>query len=248
MNYGLMRRIIGFTYTLIILLFIGLGFCYSNETNSYYRENASRFDDYWTVDGKIITFPYSNHEEFTMSNTLPTVYGDQILVLRCYYDDYVVAIDGKEILESRPNKLFGVETNVGKKEIWVPLSSDYSGKTISIKLNMQKALYGSELTESFLTTRSGYGITQMKSNVPSIVLFVLFTVTGICEVIVSAFFILKRAHLIRKLSFEALFYAGWFSIVSAQWIINETRVPFIIFGYIIFIFTCYFYSKFNLNI
>ncbi len=231
MNYGLMRRIIGFAYTLIILLFIGLGFCYSNETNSYYRENASRFDDYWTVDGKIITFPYSNHEEFTMSNTLPTVYGDQILVLRCYYEHFTVSIDGTEILEDRSNKLFGHETNVGKKEIWIPLSADFSGKTISIKLNMQKALYGSELKEGFITTRSGYGIMQMKDNVPSIVLFVLFTVTGICEVIVSAFFILKRAHLIRKLSFEALFYAGWFSIVSAQWIINETRVPFIIFGY-----------------
>ncbi len=231
MNYGLMRRIIGFAYTLIILLFIGLGFCYSNETNSYYRENASRFDDYWTVDGKIITFPYSNHEEFTMSNTLPTVYGDQILVLRCYYEHFTVSIDGTEILEDRSNKLFGHETNVGKKEIWIPLSADFSGKTISIKLNMQKALYGSELTEGFITTRSGYGIMQMKGNVPSIVLFVLFTVTGICEVIVSAFFILKRAHLIRKLSFEALFYAGWFSIVSAQWIINETRVPFIIFGF-----------------
>ncbi len=231
MNYGLMRRIIGFAYTLIILLFIGLGFCYSNETNSYYRENASRFDDYWTVDGKIITFPYSNHEEFTMSNTLPTVYGDQILVLRCYYEHFTVSIDGTEILEDRSNKLFGHETNVGKKEIWIPLSADFSGKTISIKLNMQKALYGSELKEGFITTRSGYGIMQMKDNVPSIVLFVLFTVTGICEVIVSAFFILKRAHLIRKLSFEALFYAGWFSIVSAQWIINETRVPFIIFGF-----------------
>lgn len=231
MNYGLMRRIIGFTYTLIILLFIGLGFCYSNETNSYYRENASRFDDYWTVDGKLITFPYSNHEEFTMTNTLPKVYGDQILVLRCYYEHFTVSVDGKEILEDRPNKLFGRETNVGKKEIWVPLSEDYSGATISIRIKMQKALYGSELTEGFITTRSGYGIMQLKSNALSAIIFIIFTVTGVFEVIVAAFFILKRAHLIRKLSFEALFYAGWFSIVSAQWIINETRIPFILFGF-----------------
>ena len=231
MDYSLIRRVIGFIYTLFILLFVGLGFCYSNETNSYYRENATSFDDYWTVDGKIITFPYSNSEEFTITNTLPKVYGDQILVLRCYYKHYVVSIDGKEILENRPNELFGVETDVGKKEIWIPLSADYSGKTISVRLQMQQSLYGSELTQGILTTRSGYGIMQLKNNVPSVVLFVVFTVTGVLEVIVSTYFIVKRANVIRKLSFEALFYAGWFSIVSAQWIINESRIPFIILGY-----------------
>ena len=231
MDYGLMRRIVGFTYTLIILLFVGLGFCYSNESNSYYRENSVRLDDYWTEDGKIITFPYSNDEIFTITNTLPRVYGDQLLVLRCYYEHYTVAIDGNVILEDRDNELFGVETNVGKKEIWVPLSADYTGKTVSVTLEMQSSLYGSELTEAFITTRSGYGIKQLKDNVPSVVLFILFTVTGLVEVFVSGFFIIKRAHLIRKLSFEALFFAGWFSIVSAQWIINETRIPFIILGY-----------------
>ncbi len=231
MDWQFIRRLVSFIYVAIILTFVGIGFCYSNETNDELRENMVYFDNFWNIDGKIITFPYSNHEEFTMSNTLPTVYGDQLLILRAYYQDYEVYINDDLILESRSNRLFGVSTDVGKKEIWVPLQDDYTGQKISIKLNLQEYLFGSELTECIISTRSAYAITQLKKNMPSTILFVVFTVTGILEVIISLFFILKRTHLIRKLSFEALFYAGMFSIVSAQWIIQETRIPFIVFGY-----------------
>ncbi|MBE5834122.1 MAG: GGDEF domain-containing protein [Butyrivibrio sp.] len=231
MDWQFIRRLVSFIYVAIILTFVGIGFCYSNETNDELRENMVYFDNFWNIDGKIITFPYSNHEEFTMSNTLPTVYGDQLLILRAYYQDYEVYINNDLILESRSNRLFGVSTDVGKKEIWIPLQSEYTGQKISIKLNLQESIYGSEMTECIISTRSAYAITQLKKNIPSAILFVVFTVTGILEVIISLFFILKRTHLIRKLSFEALFYAGVFSIVSAQWIIQETRVPFIVFGY-----------------
>jgi len=231
MDWQFIRRLVSFIYVAIILTFVGIGFCYSNETNDELRENMVYFDNFWNIDGKIITFPYSNHEEFTMSNTLPTVYGDQLLILRAYYQDYEVYINNDLILESRSNRLFGVSTDVGKKEIWIPLQSEYTGQKISIKLNLQESIYGSEMTECIISTRSAYAITQLKKNIPSAILFVVFTVTGILEVIISLFFILKRTHLIRKLSFEALFYAGMFSIVSAQWIIQETRVPFIVFGY-----------------
>lgn len=231
MDWQFIRRLVSFIYVAIILTFVGIGFCYSNETNDELRENMVYFDNFWNIDGKIITFPYSNHEEFTMSNTLPTVYGDQLLILRAYYQDYEVYINNDLILESRSNRLFGVSTDIGKKEIWIPLQAEYTGQKISIKLNLQESIYGSEMTECIISTRSAYAITQLKKNIPSAILFVVFTVTGILEVIISLFFILKRTHLIRKLSFEALFYAGMFSIVSAQWIIQETRVPFIVFGY-----------------
>lgn len=231
MDWQFIRRLVSFIYVAIILTFVGIGFCYSNETNDELRENMVYFDSFWNIDGKIITFPYSNHEEFTMSNTLPTVYGDQLLILHAYYQNYEVYINNDLILESRSNKLFGVSTDVGKKEIWIPLQAEYTGQKISIKINLQESLYGSELTECIISTRSAYAITQLKKNIPSVILFVVFTVTGILEVIISLFFILKRTHLIRKLSFEALFYAGMFSIVSAQWIIQETRIPFIVFGY-----------------
>lgn len=162
MDWQFIRRLVSFIYVAIILTFVGIGFCYSNETNDELRENMVYFDNFWNIDGKIITFPYSNHEEFTMSNTLPTVYGDQLLILRAYYQDYEVYINNDLILESRSNRLFGVSTDIGKKEIWVPLQADYTGQKISIKLNLQESLYGSELTECIISTRSAYAITQLK--------------------------------------------------------------------------------------
>ena len=189
------------------------------------------FSDYWKVNGRVITFPYGNHEDFTITNTLPTVYGDQMLVLRAYYDSFEVAIDGDVILESRDSYLFGHKTNIGQKEIWIPLEYSYSGHDISVTIDLQDSLYGSQLTEGFITTRSSYGIRQMQQNIPSLILFVIFTVMGLFEMFISGYFILKRTALIRKLTFEALFYAGAFSIISAQWIINETRVPFVIWGH-----------------
>ena len=231
MEWAFWRRIIAFVYTLILLLFIGIGFCYSNDTSDEYRENSVLFSDYWKVDGKIITFPYKNDAPFTMTNTLPTVYGDQFFVLRCYYDTFTVRVNGEVILENRDNTFFGVRTTVGQKEIWIPLKASYSGADISIDITMQKSLYGSEITEGFITTRSAYGINALKANVLAVILFVVFTITGILEIFISGFYIAKRAYLIRKLSFEALFYAGMFSIISAQWIINDTRLPAIIFGH-----------------
>ena len=231
MDLSFIRRLVAFAYTLILLLFIGFGFCYSNEVKYGYRENTVYFSDYWRVNGRIITMPYANSDVFTITNTLPTVYGDQMLVLRAHYDSFQASIDGDVILESRENYLFGHKTNVGQKEIWIPLEYRYSDSDISVTIDLQDSLYGSQVTEGFITTRSSYGIRQMQQNWPSVILFVVFTVTGFLEMIVSGFYIVKRTALIRKLTFEALFYAGAFSIISAQWIINETRIPFVIWGH-----------------
>ncbi len=231
MDFSFFRKVIAFLFAVIMLLFIGFGFLYSNDTNDEFRENTMVFNDFWRVDGKIITFPYGDSEEFTLENTLPQVYGDQMLVLRVYYDYFEASVDGNTIIESRSNTLFGHETIVGKKEIWIPLDYTYTGSTISVKIDMQSSLYGSQITEAFITTRSAYAVMQMSQNIPSLVVFVVFTVTGILEVVIAAFYILRRANLIRRLTFEALFYAGCFSIIAAQWVLNETRLPFILFGY-----------------
>lgn len=231
MDWGFVRKIVAFFYFMIMLLFATLGFGYSNDTGSYYRENSMYFSEYWRVDGKVITFPYSSEKEITLTNTLPVVYGDQLLILRAFYDDYIAYIDGTEVVESRKNSIFGHNTTVGKKEIWIPLEHEYSGSEITIKVKLQDALYRNEISEAFITTRSAYGIQALLRNAPSLFLFVLFIVTGLLEIVVSSFYIIRRAHLIRKLTFEALFYAGAFSITAGMWIINESRIPFIIFGH-----------------
>lgn len=231
MDLSFVRRLVAFVYTLILLLFIGLGFCYTNELNDDLRENTLSFSNYWKDNGRIVSLPYSNDGMVELENTLPTVYGDQILVLRVYYESFEITIDDNVVFENSDHYLFGHKSYVGNKEIWIPLEYSFSGKDIKIKIDLQDSIYGTQLTDAFLTTRSAYGIDQMKRNVPSMIIFIFFTVTGILEICIAGFYILKRTVLIRKLSFEALFYAGCFSIISAQWVINEARIPFIIFGH-----------------
>ncbi len=230
MDLAFIRRGVALLYTLIILLFIGFGFSYTNQMDGSFWENNVHFTERWRESGKVIAFPYSKDGEFTIENTLPDVFGDQMLIIHTYYDYYKVYIEDSLVQESRKHEFLGHTTVVGQKEIWIPLEEEYSGKKISIVMNMQEALYGSSMSDAFISTRSGYGIMQLKKNLMSIILYIVFTVTGVAEIIIAGYFILKRAALIRKLTFEALFYAGCFSIVSGQWIINETRIPYIIFG------------------
>ena len=173
MDTRFVKRIVAFVYAMIMLFIAGLGFCYTNESNDYFRENSVYINDYWKVNGKFISFPYSDDETFTISNTLPLVYGDQLLIIKSYYKSFTVSIDGTEILESRKNMLLGHETYVGKKEIWIPLSPEYSNKQIDIRITPQRSLYGSEITEAFISTRSAYCISQLKNNIPSVILFLL---------------------------------------------------------------------------
>ncbi len=231
MEWEFIRRIIALGFCIAIVFMTGLGFCYTNEYNNEYAENSVYFSDNWIVDDSIVFMPYDNQDGFTIENILPEVYGDQILVMRCYYTDFIVYVDGQKIIESKDYNLFGHSTDVGKKEIWIPLKHEYSYKIISVTMNLQEGLYNSELTEAFITTRSGYVVRQMEQHALSIVMFVVFTVTGIFEMIISVYFILRRSNIIRKLTFEALFYAGAFSVITGQWIINDTRVPFILCGH-----------------
>ncbi|MCR5415401.1 MAG: GGDEF domain-containing protein [Pseudobutyrivibrio sp.] len=233
MDWGLFRRVVAFAYAFTIFIFIGLGFSYSNEMGSDYCENTIIYNKGWKIDDRIITFPYGDDEVFTISNELPLVFGDQLLIIRAYYEDFEAEIDGKIIGEDRVNTLFGNETLIGNKEIWIPLQREYTGKTINIKIKMQKSLYGAEITDALITTRSAYAVASLKANIPSLILFIFLSVSGIIELCISSYFILKHTTVLRKLSFEALFYAGIFSIISAQWIINETRIPFIAFGHIV---------------
>ncbi len=231
MDWSFWRRIITTVYVCAILVVVALGFCYSNEIGDFYRENNMIFSDYWKVDGMSITFPYTHEGEFTLVNELPDIYSDQLLIIKTYYDSYEARVDGKVIATSRPHKFMGNMTTVGQKEIWIPLKYEYSGKNIEVTLKLQKSLYGSEVNDALISTRSGYAINVLKNSVAAVIIYVVFSVTGIIEIFIALHFMFKRANLIRKLTFEAMFYAGIFSIVSAQWIINETRLPFIVFGH-----------------
>ena len=132
MEFRHFRKILAFFYGTLLLACIILGFQYANDSDDFYGENYTEFNLFWKVGGREILFPYGNTEEFTIKNTLPQVYGDQYLVIRAFYDTYKAYIDGELIGQSVDNYLFGIPTDAGKKEFWIPLLTEYTGKEISI--------------------------------------------------------------------------------------------------------------------
>ncbi len=230
MDTGFVKRVIATIYGILMVFVVVVGFGYSNQDTAKYYENYIVFDKGWLNNGLEIDLPYDNNDEFVIENTLPQVYGDQYLVLKCYYEDISVYVDGVEIYRSLDNYLFGRSSNVGKKEAHILLKPEYSGKKVEAKIKLQNSLYGAELYECYITTRSGYGIITLKTQMPAVILFVILVFSGIWEMLIGIHFILRKSLILRKLSFEALFFAGLFSLLSGIWLICGTRLPMIIWG------------------
>ena len=230
MDWGFIRRLIASLYIICIAFIVIIGFAYTNQDTATFGENYVSMDTGWTMNGVEIEFPYGNDEEFIIENTLPLVYGDQFLVLKCFYEDVTVYVGDEIVYQSRDNKLFGASSNVGKKEVHVTMKPEYSGKKVTVIIEPQNSLYGTELTEACITTRSGYGIRTLKKEMVAIVLSVVLIFTGVWEALIALHFIIRKSLILRRLSFVALLYAGFFSILSGIWLICETRLPTIIFG------------------
>ncbi len=229
-----LRKMVVFIYSILIIAGICIGFQYSNDSNNEYREYLRYINDGWTVEGSGIEFPYGQSEQtFTMHNTLPVVKNNEYLIIRAYYDTYTVYIDRHQISWSSDNTFLGRSTVAGKKELWIPLMDEYSGKDISIDMKMRKELYGASVSEAFITTRALYAAFVEKDNIALIIFFAAFTVTGIIEIIIACTFALKTTDEKQRRIFGALLYAGVFSVVSGQWILNDSRLPFILFGHIV---------------
>ncbi len=230
METGFVKRIVTAIYSIVIIFIIVASFGYSNQDTAKFYENYIEFDKGWFNKGIEIGLPYDNDQEFVVENTLPQVYGDQYLVMKCYYDNISVYIDGVEVYRSLDNYLFGRSSNVGKKEAHVLLKPEYSGKKVEAKIQLQHSLYGAEFYDCYITTRSGYGIITLKKQMPAVVLFVILVFSGIWEMLISIHFIIRKSLILRMLSFEALFFAGLFSLLSGIWLICGTRLPLIIWG------------------
>ena len=54
--------------------------------------------------------------------------------------------------------------------------------------------------------------------------------SGFMEAVVGMHFIVKRSLILRKLSFEALVFSGFFSMLSSIWLLCQTRLLNVIFG------------------
>ncbi len=234
MNIRRFRRAAFLIYSFIIIISVCIGFLYSNDSDSEYREDFRYINENWYVDGQLVELPYGKSEQsFTINSTLPDVKDNEFLVMRAYYDTFTAYIDGEEIAHSVDNVFLGKSTVAGNKELWIPLYEKYSGKDITIDMKLRKEFYGASVSEAFITPRALYGAQVAKDNIILILFFAAFTITGIIEILIACVFVHTTTVKNRRRIFGALLYAGVFSVVSAQWILNDSRLPFILFGHIV---------------
>ena len=229
-----LRKIFSAIFMLIIIISMVVGFCFSNDLDNVYGENYFPYDDGWQLEGHAVAFPYGDSQEtFTITNTLPKVFTDQMLVMWVYYDNYEIFVDGESIKKSKDNVFAGVSTDAGKKEIWLRLRTEYSGKPITITMTLQKEIYGASITQAFITTRGEYASQVLKGNIMTMIVYSSFTVIGVVEIIIASTFAGENIHKKRKKIFKALLYCGLFAVFSAQWLVNDCRLPYIVFGHIV---------------
>ena len=230
MDKAFVRRLTVAVYSILMIFIICLGFAYSNQENAKFRENFIQYDTGWTQDGIELVFPFESQDEFNMVNVLPNVYGDQYLIIKCYYERVIVYINDVEIYRSLDNSLFKTSSNVGKKEVHIPMKPEYSGKNVRLNIQLQDSLYGAEVYGAFISTRSGYAVYTLKNQWLQVACVIILLFSGICEVLIGVHFILKKSLILRKLSFEAMVFAGFFSILSSIWILCQTRLLYVIYG------------------
>ena len=230
MDKAFVRRLTIAIYCILIFFIICLGFAYSNQENARYDENFIQFESGWTQNGVDLVFPFESKDEFEMENTLPQVYGDQFLIVKCYYEKAVVYVDDVEVCRTLDNYLFKASSNVGKKEFHVPMKPEYSGKKIRVDIKLQNSLYGAEVYGAFISTRSGFALYTLRKHWIQLACVVILFFSGFCEALIGIHFILRRSLILRKLSFEAMVSAGFFSILSSLWILCQTRLLYVIYG------------------
>lgn len=231
MDKVFIRRVTVTLYIILIVFITFLGFAYTNQDNSKFGENFIQYENDWTCDGIDLVFPFEFKEAFDMENVLPQVYGDQFLIIKCYYKKVVVFIDDVEVYRTLDNYLFGATSDVGKKEVHIPMKPEYSGKKVRVTIDLQDSLYGSEVYGCFISTRSGFAVYILKKQWLQFVVLVILMFSGICEVLIGIHFMLRRSLILRKLSFEAMVFSGFFSILSSLWILCQTRLLYTIYGY-----------------
>lgn len=230
MDKAFIHRVIVALYIILVLFVICLGFAYSNQESSRFRENFIEYESGWTQDGIDLVFPFESEEVFDMVNVLPQVYGDQYLIIKCYYEKLVVYVDEVEVFRTLDNNLFRASSDVGKKEAHIPMKEEYSGKTVRINIDLQDSLYGAEVYGCYISTRSGFAVYILKEHWVQFVVLIILMFSGICEVLIGIHFMLRRSLILRKLSFEAMVFSGFFSILSSVWILCQTRLLYVIYG------------------
>ena len=218
-----------FTLTMIFMLITVIGI----EENSTYTKDVfdEDFSDGWMLsqaDGtrSEITFPYDypdGNPNIQITRTLPQVPDYAILKIMCNYKSMTAYVEGEEIFHALPSTFGMVKTDMGHYVALIPLSSEYSGKEISVHITERESGYRSEIRYIQLTSTAQYSSQILEENSLHLVFSIIMLICAIASL--TAWFVFwKRNGAFPEENYHFLLWIALFSSSVSAWLFTEAYV------------------------
>ena len=230
MKLNLSRKKIVVSYLIIIALVFLSAFLSIDNNYIYLEEDFESLNDGWVINGKRQSLPFKSDDEFMATNIIPEIEDNEYLILRFRYEYATIMIGDDVAFSSEDSFYINHRVNSGNKEIVVPLKESYIGKTITVTGKLQKSIYKTSFASATISSGGDYAFLLIRKNIVVLILNIIFLTTGLIEITLSTYFIVKKIKARRKISIEAMLYAGLFSIFTAIWCVCYTRIPAVLLG------------------
>ena len=225
LNIALVTSIVA----IAILMFI-LGNSMDTETNYLDGTGKMVFNDPWmiTMEGetKVAQFPLSFKKSdriAILTNTLPKVMDNTMLV---FYDQYQwirVDIDGEMVYETTAARMNGTETTLGTYYISVPMYSSYAGKQIKVYLTRFESGRAMYLNDIRITTYSNLIDDVLRENAVNIICLIVILLEMVFCIVIRISSATKKWINDKKLKCVFAKLAGVF-LCSGVWMVSDSGI------------------------
>lgn len=214
-----------------IMLICAVVFAACLHDNTTYRpaETSVAFTEGWRCDETAVTFPFALDGEVTMTNTLPTVEHDTVLLVKCNYKFLTARIDGETVYTSDPASLGVIKTDVGHYLAMIPLRDEHSGRTVEITLMGRASGYNTAVKEILLTTTAEFA-QQVLLDKLNYLVTALALLIGSIVCFVTWFVFLCRKKDEAALMPHFLLWAGAFAATFGVWLLTEPHLWAVVTG------------------
>ena len=219
----------GFALTMIFMLITVIGI----EENSTYTKDVfdEDFSDGWMLsqsDGtrSEITFPYDypdGNPNIQITRTLPQVPDHAVLQIMCNYRSMTAYVEGEEIFHALPSTFGMVKTDMGHYVALIPLSSEYSGKEISVHITERESGYRSEVRYIRLTSTAQYGFQILEEDAIHLIFSLIMLICSIAS-LTTWFVFWGKNGVIPEESYHPLLWIALFSASVGVWFFTEAYV------------------------
>lgn len=224
-----------FCFALVLIVAIAL----NSSFETHMESTLDYYEDGWVVivDGQEqeVAFPFGLDFEVRdceLKNTLGTVSDADCLIFEYQYQDVKMYVDGELVYDFELPKVGNWHTILGTNVLSIPLKSEYSGKTVVLKLHALKDTKAITINHVFVAPPGDFLYSIYHRNIPQLVIAVVILVLGFFYLLI---FVVLRIRKIRVESIPIEFFLSFFmfAFFMSLWIICDLHLLFITTGNIV---------------